>query len=322
MQRLRREGTLKYDFDWRHEPVLRVSAGEAFLVETEDASSGQVRSTDVIPYMDDLPYRQGEPGLSNPVTGPIYVEGANKGDLLEIEILSVVPDAQGYTRFGPNDGPLRDSKRWAQLGEPCVEIIKHLPGPSGTTRDGKGFISDRLTWDLHPFIGTIALAPEREVMSSGGGQGPSGGNLDCRDVCEGTKIYINCRHDGGLLFLGDVHGSQGDTEFTEAADETRAEVSLRCRIIPQKRIPFMRLEKPDSIISLHCYRPMEIAVETAITNLMDWMVGDYGLTQKEAYLHVGLNPDFRIHVYQMARCDNLEFTVGAELPKRYLPNPQ
>ena len=91
--------------------------------------------------------------------------------------------------------------------------------------------------------------PEREVMSSGGGQGPSGGNLDCRDVCEGTKVYINCRHDGGLLFLGDVHGSQGDTEFTEAADETRAEVSLRCRIIPQKRIPFMRLEKPDSIIS-------------------------------------------------------------------------
>jgi len=318
MQRVLREGNLKYDFDWRHEPILRVSPGEAFALETEDASSGQVRSRDVIPYMDDLPYRKGEPGLSNPVTGPVYVEGARAGDLLEIEILEVVPDSQGYTRFGPNDGPLRDSKRWSALGEPCVEIIQHLPGPSGSTRDGRGYISERLSWDLQPFIGTIALSPERTVISSSGGQGPAGGNLDCRDIREGTKVYINCRHDGGLLFVGDVHGSQGDTEYTEAADETRAEVTLSCRVIPGKRIPYLRLEKPDSIISIYCYRPMEVAVENAILNLMSWLVEDHGFTQKEAYLHAGLNPDFRINVYQMARCDNLEFTVGAELPKRYL----
>ena len=65
--------------------------------------------------------------------------------------------------------------------------IEHLPGPSGHTRDGKGVYSDKLTWDLEPFCGTLATAPEREVFTSLLGQGPFGGNIDCRDVCAGHR---------------------------------------------------------------------------------------------------------------------------------------
>ena len=62
------------------------------------------------------------------------------------------------------------------------------------------------------------------------GQGSWGGNMDCREIREGSTIYLNCYHDGGLLFVGDVHGSQADTEFYGIADETRAEVTLSCEV--------------------------------------------------------------------------------------------
>jgi acetamidase/formamidase len=252
------------------------------------------------------------------MAGPVFVEGAEKGDLLEVNIEQMLVDQQGFTAIRPNQGPLRDSVRWQELQQPYVHIIKHLPGPSGTTRDGKGIFNDRVKWDLKPFIGTIGVAPEREVETSAVGQGPWGGNLDVRDIKEGTKVLVNCYNDGGLLYVGDVHGSQGDTEFYGTADETRAEVILSCRVIKNKRIPFMRLVKPESIVSLYCYRPLEHAVELTIINLMEWMVQEYGISQREAYMHVCINPDFRINVYQMVRIGRIQYTVGAEMPRHYL----
>ena len=83
-------------------------------------------------------------------------------------------------------------------------------------------------------------------------------------------------------------------------------------------LPFVRLEKPDSIVSLYSFRPLENAVESAIVNLMDWMVTEYGVSESDAYMHSSINPEFRIHVYQMVRLGRLQYTVGAEIPKKYL----
>ena len=288
------------------------------MVDTEDALSGLVRSPDVAPRLTDLPLTKFEPPKANPIGGPVYVEGAEKGDLLEVSIEQIVVDEQGFTAMRPGFGPLGDSFRWQSLRGPVVHIIKHLPGPSGTTRDGKGVFSDKITWDLQPFIGTIGVAPEREVETSVVGQGPWGGNLDVRDMKVGTKAYLNCYHEGGLLYVGDVHGSQGDTEFYGTADETRAELTLSCKVIKNKRVPFVRLEKAESIVSLYSFRPLENAVESAIVNLMEWMVSDYGVSEREAYMHTCINPEFRVHVYQMVRLGRLQYTVGAEIPKKYL----
>ena len=318
MQRITRDQAMKYEFDHRHAPSLKVEQGESFVVETEDAGSGQVRSADVAPRLVDLPTRKFEPPKSNPWGGPVYVEGAEKGDLLEVTIEQIVVDDQGFTNMRPGAGPLGDSYRWQSLRGPYVHIIKHLPGPSGTTRDGKGVFNDKITWDLQPFIGTIGVAPEREVETSSVGQGPWGGNLDVRDMKEGTRCYLNCYHDGGLLYVGDVHGSQGDTEFYGTADETRSELTLSCRVIKEKRIPFVRLEKADSIVSLYSFRPLEDAVESAIVNLMEWMVTEYGVAERDAYMHTCINPEFRINVYQMVRLGRIQYTAGAEIPRRYL----
>lgn len=317
-KRICREKAKEYLFRNDLPPALEVEHGESFVIETEDALSGYIRSANVLPMKENLPLSKFTPGKGNPTGGPVYVKGAQKGDLLVVTVEKIVPDKQGCTVIFPGVGPLADSKKWVTLTEPYTHIIQHLPGPSGTTRDGKGVFTNKITWDLKPFIGTIGVAPEYEAESTSVGQGPWGGNLDCRDIKEGSKVYLNCYNDGGLLFVGDVHATQGDTEFYGVADETRAEVTLSCQVIKGKRIPFLRVEKPDSIVSLYCDKPLEAAVTSAIIALMEWMVEEYSVDAREAYMHVTINPDFRVNVYQMVALGRIRYTVGAEMPKKYL----
>ena len=318
VQRITKDQAMEYEFDHRHPPKLHVQQGESFVVETEDAWSGLVRSADMAPKLKDLDVLKSDPSKGNPIGGPVYVEGAERGDVLEVTIEKIVVDDQGMTAFTPGGGPLGDSYKWQALRGPYVHIVKHLPGPSGTTRDGVGVLNDKISWDLQPMIGTIGTAPDREVESSAVGQGPWGGNLDVRDMKEGTRCYLNCYHDGGLLYVGDVHAGQGDTEFYGTADETAAELTLSCSVIKSKRLPFVRLEKADSIVSLYSFRPLEDAVESAIVNLMEWMVDEYGVSERDAYMHTCINPEFRVNVYQMVRIGRIQYTVGAEIPRKYL----
>ena len=322
MQKITKDRAFEYEFDHRHPPKLRVKQGEKFIVETNDAGSGLIRTENQDPRPLTSKLWSFEPVKGNPIGGPIYVEGAERGDLLEVTIHEIAVDDQGWTGWWPGLGPLSDSKRWKAASETTVHIIKHLPGPSGTTRDGKGVFSSKITWDLAPMIGTIGVAPDREVETSAVGQGPWGGNLDIRDVKEGTKVLLNVYHPGALLYIGDVHASQGDTEFYGAADETGGTVVVSCHVIKNKRVPFVRLEKADTIVSVFSFRPLEAAVDSAIVGLMEWMVAEYGVSERDAYMHACINPEFRVNVYQMVRLGRLQYTVGAEIPKKYLvPSP-
>ncbi len=143
--------------------------------------------------------------------------------------------------------------------------------------------------------------------------------MDVRDICPGTRVLMPCYRKGGLLYIGDVHACQGDTEFYGAAMEIRSAVTLHCEVIKHKRMPFVRLEKDSGIISLACARPLEEAVWRASIQLMEWLTGEYGCSQRQAYLLLGINPDFHINVYQMALIGKLQYTVGAEILKRCLP---
>ena len=199
-----------------------------------------------------------------------------------------------------------------------MQVIEHFPGPSGHTRDGTGKYSDKLTWDLMPFCGTLACAPEREVFTSLLGQGPFGGNIDCRDVCAGHTILLNAYHEGGLLYVGDMHGGQGDTEFTGIADETRATIQLSATVIKNKHAPCVRIEKPDSIVAVGINLPMEHAVYDACDNMMQWLRDDYGISGKDMYIRMSCDPAFRIRTYQMVRAVTIQHVVGAEYPKERL----
>lgn len=324
MQIVKRGTVDKYAFDWRDEVALEVAPGETFQVETNDALSGLVADDSDDPVVNGMDSPHVEqlqiqwPPLYNPVVGPIYIKGCENGDVLAIDIDWIDPWRYGFSGILTGIGPLGDSLTYQDCAVPHVQVIEHIPGPSGHTRDGTGKYSDNLTWQLQPFIGTLATAPEREVFTSVLGQGPFGGNIDCRDVRAGHTIYLNSYNEGGLLYIGDVHGSQGDTEFTGLADETRATVQLSCRILKDKRYPCVRIDKPDSVVAVGINLPMEQAVYDATRNLMEWLAEDYQVSNKDIYIRMSCDPAFRIRTYQMVRALTLQHVVGAEYPKERL----
>jgi acetamidase/formamidase len=319
MKRIVREQARKYAFDWRDEPLLRVRPGESFEVETFDASTGYFKSAQDKAIPGRRPGFDRTPPTANPIAGPIYLEGAERGDTLVVTVEDITVADYSWIAIGPRRGPLGESTRWAELsGDYTTKIFRHTPGPSGTTRDGTLHFSDRISWPITPFIGTLGVAPDREVTTSIDGQGDWGGNLDIRDVAPGNRILLPIYHSGALFYLGDVHASQGDTEFTGTAAETMATVKVKLDVVKGKRVPWLRVEKPGAIVSVYADRPLEVAVERATVNLMDWLISDYGFTPTDAYCLVSTCPDFRINVYQMCKIAKLSFVAGAEIPKRYI----
>jgi amidase len=319
VQRITRDQARKFAFDWRDEPLLRVRCGEPFEVETDDAGSGYFKTPEDKAVPARRPGFDRHPPLANPIGGPVYLEGADQGDTLIVTIEEIVVGDYSWIAVGPRRGPLGESARWPELsGEYTTKIFRHTPGPGGTTRDGTLHFSERIAWPITPFVGTLGVAPDREVATSLDGQGPWGGNLDIRDAAPGNRISLPVFHPGGLFYLGDVHASQGDTEFTGTAAETRATVRVRLDLLKGKRIPWVRVEKPGSLVAVRADRPLEAAVEAATVDLMDWLIGEHGLSPVDAYCLVSTCPDFRINVYQMCKIGKLSFVAGAEIPKKYL----
>ncbi len=319
MQRITREQSIKYAFDWRDNPLIRVRCGESFEIETYDASTGYFKSSADKAIPARRPGFDRHPPLVNPIAGPVWLEGAELEDTLVVTVEDIVVDDYSWIAIGPGRGPLGESTRWPELSSDyTTTILRHTPGSSGTTRDGTLHFNDRISWPITPFIGTVGVAPDREVTNSFDGQGEWGGNLDIRDVAPGNCICLPIFHQGALLYLGDVHASQGDTEFSGTAAETKATVRVKLDLIKGKKIPWMRIEKPATIVSVYAYRPLEVAVETATVNLIDWLTTDYGFTPKDAYCLVSTCPDFRVNVYQMCKMGKLNPVAGAEIPKRYL----
>jgi amidase len=320
MQSIPRDLARKFAFDWRDKPLLHVEPGEVFEVETFDASNGYIKTEHDKAIPAHRPGFDRVPPMANPIAGPIWVKGATRGDVLVVSIEEIEVDNYSWIAIGPRRGPLGESTRWPELSsEYTTKIFRHTPGPSGTIKDGTLHFDDKRSWPITPFVGTLGVAPDREVTTSLDGQGEWGGNLDIRDVAPGNRIYLPIFHEGALFYLGDVHASQGDTEFTGTAAETKANVRLRLDLEKGKHIPGMRIEKPGSLIAIHAERPLDLAVETATIYLMDWLISEHGFSAIDAYCLVSTCPDFRINVYQMCRIRNLRPVAGAEIPRIYLP---
>jgi acetamidase/formamidase len=319
MQKIPRDLARKYAFDWRDQPLLRVKPGEIFEIETWDASTGYFKTAadKAIPAL--RPGFDRFPPQANPIGGPVYVEGAERGDVLAVVLHDITVADYSWIAVGPRRGPLGESTRWPELSSDyTTRIFRHSPGPGGSTRDGTLHFSDKIHWPISPFVGTLGVAPDREVCTSLDGQGEWGGNLDIRDAAPGNRILLPVFHPGALFYLGDVHASQGDTEFSGTAAETCATVRLHLELIKRRRIPWLRIEKPQSLVAVHASRPLENAVETATIMLMDWLIADFGFTPTDAYCLVSTCPEFRINVYQMCKIGKLSFVAGAEIPRGFV----
>lgn len=316
-QRIARQDAYEYVMALQ-EPRLTVEQGEEFVLEVENSMSNLIVTEDDLPTHETL----GEIAKLkkfNPCAGPIYVEGAKAGDTLVVDIVDIVVEETGYVLLEPGPGPFQDSIKYGEARGPYTKIIQHLPGPSGTTSDGIGIFDENTQWDLQPLIGTIGVVPPRPEVSSDTVfmQGPWGGNLDTREFRKGHRLYFPVAHDGALLYAGDVHATQA-TEFGATGDESRAEVTLRCEVIPDKAIPFIRVETPTEIVQLNSWRPIEEGLKQANLWMIDWLVEDYGFTVREATLHLAVNPDVRANVYLLCMDGKQNYTIGVAFPKTAL----
>ena len=307
-----------YVFDSSAPPVLRVSQGEEFCTELQDAFNGMLREEpsrlqpqDLKPYTDRVPF------WYNPVCGPVYVEGAEKGDVLAVTIDGVEVLTDGCISTVPRAHHFAGVRGWEETDQAYTGVIRHCEGVAELAYGDHTY-----RWPVRPFVGTIATAPEYEVLStlptSFGSVMASGGNLDCCDVRPGATVYLQSMNEGGLLYVGDLHASQGDGELCGVANEVCGRLTLTCRVLKHKWLRNVRVETPEALISLYCYRPMEEAFRQAVRDLILWLEEDHGFTRREAYLLASACPDFRLKSYQMCSgLGRMMTTVGAEFP-RYL----
>jgi acetamidase/formamidase len=271
MRRIRRD-QLQAVFDRRLEPVLTVKPGEQFIVECEDARGGRTRTpeTTTTEYLREM-QRTGWYG--NPVTGPVYVEGARPGDTLAVHIHDMTVDDLGWIPIWPHLFHFEDliDKPETLLCD-IREGFVHLPGDRRVA--------------VRPMIGTIGTAPKMEAILSGG-MGRHGGNFDAEEVRPGSTVYLPVEIDGALLSLGDCHAVQSDAEL--ASVEMRSDVTVSCEVISGRSASskWVRIETTDSLAAVAMGRPLEEAMWEAFRELIGWVVDLTGISVRDAYAVIG-----------------------------------
>lgn len=324
MQTVPRADADSYEFGPDQEPVVEVDPGERFRVETRDARDGTMFERGGGPFAAD-PDGLAVDADANPVAGPIRVVGADDGDVLAVRIESIEPGARGWTATREGTGALAGRPGWADCEENRAALVEHEPGDDGSIAAGRGVMEvdgRRWRWPLEPHVGTIATAPRRRGQHSLTSQGRWGGNLDVPDVAPGHTVYLNSFNEGGLLFLGDVHASQGDGELTGVADETPAEVVLSVDVLPDHRVPGVcRIETPTHLIQVDAARRaggMQRALSAAYAGALSWTVEDHGLSRREALLQATVHPGVDATVYQFVPAPLGFFVCGVAFPKAAL----
>ncbi|MFB6114518.1 MAG: acetamidase/formamidase family protein [Halodesulfurarchaeum sp.] len=323
MQTIDRSEATKYEFGRDMDPVLTVEPGESFRVETWDAFEGALFDHGLGEFTpEDVPNLQAPPPAfdGNPLAGPIYVEGAERGDTLAVSVESIRPE-RGLTTTLEEFGSLHGKSGWESCQVNEAHEVELEPGPSGTTEDGTARIDlagHEWTWDLNPHVGTIATAPGRTVQDSVTSQGPWGGNMDVRDLSQGSTVFLNSFNDGGLLFVGDVHASQSDSEYTGIAVESIAEIELSIEVVDRPVSGVFRIETEDAIIHVNSAKnagSMEDAVNAAFEAMMSELVEEHALSKREAYVLMSIDPAVTVRLYQFVYPGFA--TIGVKLQKSF-----
>ena len=299
------QGKYHYVYGPYVEPVLRVDPGAEVSVETHDAFEGAIKSeSDVPSQILNFPYL-------NPQNGPIYVNGAEKGDCLAVYIKEVRPrgpQPSGTTCLIPEFGGLVGTGDTAVLNAPLPERVKkvHIDAVKGVTWN------DKITIPYEPFIGTIGTSPEIEAISA---LQPDyyGGNMDLPDVAPGAVVYLPVNAPGALLYLGDCHANQGDGELCGVAIEHPTVTTVQIDLIKNWNFKWVRLENEKVIMTIGSGRPMEDAARIAYRELVRWMAADYKFTEIDAYML--LTQVGRVRLGNMV---DPKYTLGASISKKFL----
>ena len=283
-------------------PALRISPGDMVHTHTVDAGG-----------IDRKGVRQSLPG--NPLSGPIFVEGALGGDTLAIYFKRIRLNrdtAQSGESIVPSalePWYVRDQKAVANFDSTWkLDAEKGIARLANPTDKLKNF-----TVPLAPMLGCVGVAPSAHQSFRSGDLGSYGGNMDFNQIREGSTVYLPVFQPGALLYVGDGHAAQGDGELTGDALETSMEVEFTVELLPGKSIDSPRVEDGEYLMCLGIGNSLQDALQQATTGLARWMENDYGLNASEAAMVLGFAMQ-----YQIAEVVDPRFNVVAKIKKNAL----
>jgi acetamidase/formamidase len=282
-------GQTTFFFDPDAEPIAELADGERVVVETADSICGIWR--DASPegmHIDEVIDRLGG---ACPLTGPFAVAGATAGDVLEVEFHRVEPRplvGTGWT------GSFRG---FGALSTDVYGLQEPLPvGLGGVDYDSEAaHLEVGGRWrdiPLHPFLGTVGVAPPRERRMSFSQAPEYLGDVDQPGVTAGATLVLPVNVDGGLLSLGDAHAAQGDGEITGVGIEIEATVELTVRVSDREESGFVslpQLNTADTIGSIAGFQGVNLSdcARAAYTDLARRLMVSYGFEREDAYVLLG-----------------------------------
>jgi acetamidase/formamidase len=292
-------------------PVLEVESGATVQLETADASGGQLTKASTARDVTKM-----DMANVNPVTGPVYVKGAEPGDTLQIEILELAPNNWGWTAIIPEFGLLAD-----EFPDPWLNISQ-VDGATQTVR-----FNEQVSLPFAPFPGTIGVAPAEPGPHSVLPPTKWGGNLDIKHLTAGTALYLPVAAEGALFSVGDTHAAMGDAEVCGTAVESAMTITVRLTTLKHVVIPFPRYRIPPGQLARAEQSGYDVctgidsdlteAARQATRAMIEHIRETHGIDRETAYAITSVAVDLRIHEI----VDAPNWVVGAFLPDSIFTEP-
>ncbi len=268
MKRLSRDHILYY-LDPATPPAITVESGEELVVETWDAFEG-IRDPEVLEAK----------SLKGPAIGPIYVNGATPGDALRVDFISVTPKEGPAHMVMPGRGFLEED--FTEAYPTVMEI-----------QGGDLVLPNGIRLPMMPSMGLVATTPTY-VQSTASDSGPYGGDIDMKELVEGSSLFLPVFVEGGLLALGDCHAVVGDGAVAGTGAECSSDTHIRVSVEKGMGIAFPRAITPDYFVVLSHSDDLGTAMKQAVRYMVDFLVDEKGMTPYDAYTLCSLAGDVRV----------------------------
>src|SRR5271169_1719306 len=273
-------------------PVLRVRSGDTVEMETLVTNSparleaAGVSPAEIEPALRAIYNEVTDKGPGGHIlTGPVYVEGAEPGDTLEVRIKEIrlaIPYA--YNGFRPGAGFLPDDFPYSRVKMVPLDRERMV-----------GRFSDRIEIPLRPFFGSMGVAPpDANGRISSAPPWIHAGNLDNKELVEGTTLYIPVHAKGALFEVGDGHAGQGNGEVDITALETQLTGTFQFVVRKDLHLKWPRAETPTHYIVMGTDEDLTVATQIAVHEMLDFLMTTRGLTREEAYVLTSIAADFAI----------------------------
>jgi amidase len=284
---------IQFSYDRTHPPVLTVEPGEEIRFETYDPRAGALFDLGPGPLID-LP--RPDPHRVNPVTGPVWVQGAELGDVLVAEILQIDLLSPAWVGVKPGVGPVPVGR----------SLARFLP-----VEGDRVLYNEAIQFQIRPMIGCIGTAPGGDGVPTAY-PGEHGGNMDHATVTTGSRVYLPVWCEGALFALGDVHAAMGDGELSSIAAEIRAEVTVRLSLV-KGGYPLRRpvIETAQTIATTANAPDFETARRLAAEEMVSLLAARLGLSPEESMMLLSAAGDLRIG----QACGGMDLTLRLEVPR-------